>query len=162
MWFKNKNKSVVESQVVESKAPTVRRMAHDEASDTLETPVLAEARQLLGYEPHAIAGSIILKAFTKIGIEALVRSDVDAYKSWMMERSKGKSWRHVPLKEYFAAVPLFALSQAVAIKRELPEAEIHVEYFGDDPDPFMAVLYRNCWYYFAAWDEPKFEGRATA
>lgn len=163
MWFKKETKTAVEDQppTTQSQAPVIRRFEPKESDEVLASPVLAEARKLLGYEPHAVTQVAIYEALRKVGVEPLKRSDVDAYKEWMAKEKKGKNWRHVPINEYFAEIPLFALSQAVAIKRELQGAQIFVEYFGDDPDPFMAVLYGNSWIYFATWDEPKFEGRGT-
>jgi hypothetical protein len=63
------------------------------------------------------------------------------------------------LASYPSPVPEFALSHALEIKRELPEAQFCVEHLGwHDPDPFLVLIVEGVRYHIDVWDEPSFEG----
>lgn len=72
-------------------------------------------------------------------------------------------WVKTPLKEYKAEVPFFALSRAIEICEQYPEAHVFVESLEarrrETVDPFLVVGIKGYLYYVDVWDEPKFEGR---
>jgi len=86
------------------------------------------------------------------------RADVD--KTW-----KEWNWHAEPLANYGYRVPEFALSKAVKIARELPDARFHVEALFEregrevrrDPDPFLVVKHGRELFYIDVWDEREFE-----
>jgi hypothetical protein len=76
-------------------------------------------------------------------------------KSWFQ-------WVTKSLIGYDRPVPEFALAYALAIKRENPDVEFHVEELVREDhvaDPFLVVYFGQAAAYIAVWDEPKFEGR---
>ncbi len=72
------------------------------------------------------------------------------------------SWKVTPLSDYNKMVPDSALQHAVKIKKQCQQAEFFVHQFVQQKkvfDPFMAVRYGEEEYYFAVWEEPKFENQ---
>jgi hypothetical protein len=71
-------------------------------------------------------------------------------------------WFTGPLNRYKNYVPPQALHIALAIKKELPEADFKVEYFAvsnqcKPVDPFLMVYVDDNKHYIAVWDEEGFK-----
>lgn len=67
-------------------------------------------------------------------------------------------WQRFSLNErYNKDVPEFALDRAIAIKKALPSSQIFVEECAEVKDPFLVAVHGDEEYYFAVYDEPKFE-----
>jgi hypothetical protein len=73
-------------------------------------------------------------------------------------KEKG-SWQVTPLERCREEIPIFALSLAVSIKKELPEARFCVHQFIQERllDPFLVVNYGEADYFIAVWNESDFE-----
>ena len=155
-------------------------VAVDDAEPMDEERKLAiETESLLGYLPlrQALkAPGLLKRALAKLEIEILDQPSVNAYKAQMVEhyRTTNKmlapTWRLTPLANYRQEVPKFALRKAVALKRELPEAEFYIDQLAIDPFlivsltelPDGAVNYERqldaeTAAYVEVWSEPKFE-----
>jgi hypothetical protein len=152
------------------------------AEADLRRALAAEAEALLGYAPLARdvrAPGRLCRALAALDISVLDQAAVDAYKRQMVEHyaTYGKmaapTWRLKPLRGYAQPVPEHVLAKAVAIKKELPEAEFYVDQLAVDPflvvtvaplpDPAVnrptRALDPETAAYVEVWDEPKFEGR---
>jgi hypothetical protein len=72
-------------------------------------------------------------------------------------------WVRTLIVNYQAEIPCFALSRAMEIKENYPEAQIYIESLQAQErpiaDPFLVVGIKGYLYYVDVWDEPKFEGR---
>ena len=144
-----------------------------EASITDERKRLAnEAKQLLGYGvinediAHKEATKRVAEVFSKLGIEPLDRNKVNAYKQQKVDEVSNSytrgQWCAYALAQYSRAVPEFAISRAIELKRELPDAQFFVEEIVTSRiDPFMYMVCGGETYYLDVWDEPGFEGRRT-
>lgn len=79
------------------------------------------------------------------------------------------SWSQRSLNHYNDEVPLFAVSHAIALKKELPTADFKVESFmrngyqsrSVDLDPFLIMSVDGVEFYIDVWDESKYEARKT-
>lgn len=97
-----------------------------------------------------IPGSFAVGAFGWLWREVSVRSNLEY------------SWHSSPLPDYRGVVPAFALSRALELKQELPEASFGIESlqaYTHTKDPFLYMDFGDRRYYLDVWDEPKFEGR---
>ena len=143
-----------------------------------------EVEDLLGYTPlreHIKAPGRLQRALARLQIEVLDESSVDAYKAQMVlhydthNKMAQPTWRLTALADYALKIPLFVLSKAVQLKRELPEARFYVDHLavdpflivcagpnGDDPqDHVVNVKTRDLdadtQAYIEVWSEPRFE-----
>jgi hypothetical protein len=79
------------------------------------------------------------------------------------------SWARRDLRHCNDEVPLFAVSHAVALKKELPTADFQVESFTRNGyqcrsvvfDPFLIMNLDGIEFYIDVWNEPKYEARKT-
>jgi hypothetical protein len=136
-------------------------------------------RKRLGIEPGSLASTL-----NEIGIEPFRSQDVTRYKAEKAAKVEHQvladyrrrarqelyfaippgtyvraTWRTVPLKDYDAEVPEYALSHALEIKERMPEAEFDVEELRVEKryDPFLIVYCGRERFYIDVWDEPPFE-----
>jgi hypothetical protein len=143
------------------------------------------AEDLLGYTPlreATLPGAVhtrLQRALAKLEIEPLEERSVDAYKAQMvqhyhtMNKMEQPTWRLHALADYALPIPEFVLRKAVAIKRELPDAQFYVDQLAVDPFLIVCVageeladwnvnrasreLDTETQAYIEVWDEPKFE-----
>lgn len=73
-------------------------------------------------------------------------------------------WDMSNINYYEKPVPHFALSRAIELKKQLPNAEFYVEELKSETltkDPFLVLKAGGFFCYLDVWDEPTFEGRRT-
>ena len=139
-----------------------------------------EAESILGYRPLRQALHLpgaLKRALAKLEIEVFDEDSVDEYKAKMVTYydATGKmampTWRLTRLEGYSQQVPKFALSKAIEIKRELPEARFYIDQLAFDPFLIVSVTELPDYHvntqsralggemaaYVEVWSEPKFE-----
>lgn len=165
-------------------------LAIEDASNILE--LATEASEVLGYKKllkHLEGEFKLYNKLAALGIHILNTADVKEYQhqhrkevaarmfaEWMNQDSRDSfympSWNEREIERYHEEIPEFVLNKAVQIKKELPEAQLFVEYLEESQDPFLVVktqkeVDHGSWksnediesYYIEVWNEPKFENR---
>jgi hypothetical protein len=79
--------------------------------------------------------------------------------SVLLDNRRSLRWVKIPICDYDKPIPEFALSTALAIKKEFNEGRFFIDELVGDEDPFLVWRYQGWDYYLHVWNEPKFRGQ---